>query len=42
MNENAKSLFSKKKKNLNLNIILIKTLSNFRDIVAIGVGKNPY
>ena len=30
------------KKNLNLNIILIKTLSNFRDIVAIGVGKNPY
>ena len=41
MNENAKSLFSKKK-NLNLNIILIKTLSNFRDIVAIGGGKNPY
>ena len=30
------------KKNLNLNIILIKTLSNFRDIVAIGGGKNPY
>ena len=30
------------KKNLNLNIILIKTLSNFRDIVAIGGGKNRY
>ena len=30
------------KKSLNLNIILIKTLSNFRDIVAIGGGKNPY
>ena len=36
------NLYFQKKKNLNLNIILIKTLSNFRDIVAIGGGKNPY
>ena len=36
------NLYFQKKKNLNLNIILIKTLSNFRDVVAIGVGKNPY
>ena len=36
------NLYFQKKKNLNLNIILIKKLSNFRDIVAIGVGKNPY
>ena len=36
------NLYFQKKKNLNLNIILIKTLSNFMDIVAIGVGKNPY
>ena len=36
------NLYFQKKKNLNLNIILIKTLSNFRDIVAIGAGKNPY